>query len=329
MTTGGDKTARVWDVATGRQLMTLVGHASPVSIVATLPDNGRAVTAGSDGTIRLWDLTTGEELRQYAGHATNLEIAGGKLDDLVNQMRSATIADRRAGVKAHEIDDSLADYRRSLLRPATPLALAVDPCGARFVTGSQDRTARIWDTATGKELLQLVGHTRAVWDARFLPDGQRVITAGADRTIRVWDANTGRQLGSLATPSVVHRLRLSADGRSVVCGCEDQLLWLEVGDGERRGRDDSGGPIRARVGGGGRGRQDHRRRGDADHTQATENGLPDRPGGIRARRPGGGCRSRRDPAGLGPRPGQGPVRVSRGARKGRPPSSSRRTVDTW
>ena len=150
----------------------------------------------------------------------------------------ATIADRGAGVKAHEIDDSLADYRRYLLRPATPLALAVDPCGARLVTGSQDRTARIWDTATGKELLRLVGHTRAVWDARFLPDGQRVITAGADRTIRVWDANTGRQLGSLPTPSVVHRLRLSADGRSVVCGCEDRLLWLEVGDGERRGGND-------------------------------------------------------------------------------------------
>ena len=153
-------------------------------------------------------------------------------------MRSALIADRGAGAAAREIDDSLADYRRYLLRPATPLALAVDPCGARLVTCSQDRTARIWDTATGKELLQLVGHTRAVWDARFLPDGQRVITAGADNTVRIWDANTGRQLGSLATPSVVYRLRLSADGRSVVCGCEDQLLWLEIGEGERRGQDD-------------------------------------------------------------------------------------------
>ena len=46
VTTGGDKTARVWDVDTGRQLRTLVGHASPVSIVATLPDNGRTAPSG-------------------------------------------------------------------------------------------------------------------------------------------------------------------------------------------------------------------------------------------------------------------------------------------
>ena len=60
------------------------------------------------------------------------------------------------------------------------------PDGRRVVTASLDKTARIWDPATGRELFKLAGHENAVLSAAFSPDGSRVVTARSDTTARVW-----------------------------------------------------------------------------------------------------------------------------------------------
>ena len=59
------------------------------------------------------------------------------------------------------------------------------PDGRRIVTASLDRTARVWNTASGQLLATLQGHTDAVGSAEFSPDGQRIVTASADKTARV------------------------------------------------------------------------------------------------------------------------------------------------
>jgi WD40 repeat protein len=56
------------------------------------------------------------------------------------------------------------------------------------VTASLDKTARIWDTASGKELAVLRGHQGMVLSAAFSPDGTRIVTASWDGTARVWDS---------------------------------------------------------------------------------------------------------------------------------------------
>lgn len=53
---------------------------------------------------------------------------------------------------------------------------AFNPSVPMAVTASSDRTARLWDVATGKELAKLEGHDAEVWSAAFSPDGSRVIT---------------------------------------------------------------------------------------------------------------------------------------------------------
>ena len=54
---------------------------------------------------------------------------------------------------------------------------AFSPDGSRIVTASWDKTARIWDAATGKEIAVLRGHEGAVCSAAFSPDGSRIVTA--------------------------------------------------------------------------------------------------------------------------------------------------------
>jgi WD40 repeat protein len=64
-----DSTAKLWDVATGKELRTFGGHSHDVLSVAFSPDGRYVVTGNGDKTARLWDPATGKELRTFAGHS--------------------------------------------------------------------------------------------------------------------------------------------------------------------------------------------------------------------------------------------------------------------
>src|SRR5271157_5366921 len=70
------------------------------------------------------------------------------------------------------------------------------PDGARILTASADRTARLWDGGSGK-LLATLQHEGPVSSAVFSPDGARILTASADRTARLWDGGSGKLLATL------------------------------------------------------------------------------------------------------------------------------------
>jgi WD domain, G-beta repeat len=57
------------------------------------------------------------------------------------------------------------------------------------VTASADKTARIWDAASGRELMTLSGHAEALTSAAFGADGKHVVTASQDKTVRIWDVS--------------------------------------------------------------------------------------------------------------------------------------------
>jgi WD40 repeat protein len=71
----------------------------------------------------------------------------------------------------------------------------------RILTASN--TARVWEPASGKPIIELAGHEAAVNSAAFSPDGMRIVTASADKTARVWDVFPDTQALVSAAKAVV------------------------------------------------------------------------------------------------------------------------------
>ena len=64
-------------------------------------------------------------------------------------------------------------------------SVAFSPDGQRIVSGSADKTVKIWNANSGKELHTLTGHDNAVGTVAFSPDGQRIVSGRADKTVKI------------------------------------------------------------------------------------------------------------------------------------------------
>jgi len=106
--------------------------------------------------------------------------------------------------------------------------VAFSPNGQRIVTGSEDHTAKVWEAASGRELLTLKEHSDGIWCVAFSPDGQRIVTGGDDQTAKVWEAVSGREVLTLKGHSdAINSAPFSPDGQRIVTASDDQTakIW--------------------------------------------------------------------------------------------------------
>jgi eukaryotic-like serine/threonine-protein kinase len=111
---------------------------------------------------------------------------------------------------------------------ARVFAAAYAPDGARIVSASADKTARVWDAETGAQLGVLSGHEDRVFAAAWSPDGSRIATGSHDKTARIWDARTRSPLLLLAGHTDrVDSVAYSPDGAHIVTASWDHTarIW--------------------------------------------------------------------------------------------------------
>jgi WD40 repeat protein len=144
--------------------------------------------------------------------AHSLETAPPEADDLQRAIRT-----NLAGWGA-----LLRPLRASLPAPSEILALAYSPNGQLFVTATEDGTAQLWDTATGKPLGRPLKHRDKIPAVAFSPDGTTVLTGSWDGTACLWDVATGKVIPLLHSIPV-WAVAFSPDGTKVLTGGAELL----------------------------------------------------------------------------------------------------------
>ena len=122
------------------------------------------------------------------------------------------------------------------------LAVAFSPEGRTVLTGSEDKTAKLWNIKTGEELQTFKSHTSVVNAVAFSPDGQTVLTGSGDGTAKLWDIGTGNELRTFKCDVTknwenwgvgVWAVAFSPDGRTVLTGDNNGRIKLwDIGTGD-------------------------------------------------------------------------------------------------
>src|SRR5262249_44324474 len=146
-----DHTARLWSTPEGKPKGAIMRHPSPGRGAVFSPNGTMIVTSFGNYMAQCWDADTGKPLAVPMSH---LGLGQG-------------------------------------VAPEPParvyLSVAVSPDGTKVLTGGDDGTARVWEAATGKLLIDPLRHPDWIADLAFSPDGQSILTACGDGYARLWD----------------------------------------------------------------------------------------------------------------------------------------------
>jgi WD40 repeat protein len=217
VTASSDKTAHIWDAATGKEMAVLRGHEEFVIFAAFSLDGSRIVTTSPDKTARIWDAATAKEIAVLRGHERILWSAAFSPD-------GSRIVTASYDGTARIWDVATAKQIAVLPGPQVAVwSAAFSPDGSRIVTAlGEDNTARIFNAATTDEVAVLSGHEAFVKFAAFSSDGSRIVTASWDKTARIWDATTAKEIAVLrGHGGAVVFAAFSLNGSRIVTGSED------------------------------------------------------------------------------------------------------------
>ena len=280
-----DKTAILWDAATGKKLQTFE-HAWMVLSVLLSADGKQVVTGYRLRETIVWDAATGKKLEHLIGtreHRT-ARSADGKYELTASNATAILCETTRGrqiqtfkghdvginclaispdGTKVFTVDAdpvSLAYYvivweaasgkKRltfQVLPPQAPrrekstwvICMAVSIDGDQILTGCEDGTTTLWDTATGKLVHNFQGHTKQVTEVALSAYGQFAWSASDDGTARLWDIKSGKEVKPLVIPDTkssrervnvepadeVDRAGMTAFATQCPCGRPGNLSW--------------------------------------------------------------------------------------------------------
>ena len=217
---GHDKTVRLWEVATGKELKRFEGHSGVIAAVALSPDGRFAVSGATDKTV-LWDIKTGKEVRRLEGDigwVVALAVSADSKQILTgSQDRTMCLFNAATGKEVRKFEGHTMPVQ----------AVAFSPDGKTVASGSWDQTIRLWNMATGKELRKLEGHTLHVHGVAYSPDGKRLLSGSLDKTLRLWDVESGKSLRTFeGHTDRINCVAYSPDGHRALSASNDQTVRL-------------------------------------------------------------------------------------------------------
>ena len=180
----GDRTIKIWDLATGSLRLTLTGHISTVRGLAVSPRHPYLFSCGEDKMVKCWDLETNKVIRHYHGHLSGVYTLAlhPTLDVLVTGGRDgvARVWDMRTRSNIHVLSGHTQTVSDLVCQEADP----------QVITSSLDSTVRMWDLAAGKTMGVLTHHKKGVRALATHPE-EFTFATGSTGSIKQWKCPEG------------------------------------------------------------------------------------------------------------------------------------------
>jgi mono/diheme cytochrome c family protein len=211
-TGGADRTVRLWEAATGKELKRFDGHTDEIYAVAVSRDAKRVVSAGRDRKVRAWDGERGNALHVLEEHSAPVRAVAISPDGsfIFSGADDGTIA-------FWNLDKGTKPFATWKAHAGAVTTLAVSPGGFPFLSGGRDGMVHFWSLRLSADVsLRHGGEVHAV---AFSPDGKLALSGGNDRAVRLWDVETGEQKKRFTGhENTVIRVGFTSDGRHVLSG---------------------------------------------------------------------------------------------------------------
>jgi WD40 repeat protein len=204
------------------ELRTFAGHTAGVVKVAFSPDGRRGLSASSNGDIYIWDIETGQSLKRIVGKGDISAVA------FSSDGRQALFYQGELRLLDLEGDRQASRFEASIWVDA----VAFRPNSRAALYGRSDKTIRLLDTESGRELARLDGHQGQVEYIACSPDGRHAISGrfdadDADDTVLVWDLQApSKPRRPKCKMSMASSAAFSADGQRVATGTFDCSVYL-------------------------------------------------------------------------------------------------------
>lgn len=221
--------ALVWDVVTGRQLMTLGDDFDTVLAADISPDQTQVALGGPSRIVKIWSTKTGELLHKIKKHTDWVTAVAFS----PNGQMLAT-ADRNGGISIWD-PDSAQELFTLAGHKAAVTALSWRGDSRILASAGEDGAVKTWEMDEGKQVKSWTAHGPGAMCVCY-DHADRLVTCGRDNAVRIWDG-TGKKLRELEKAcDLPVRVAFSADGQRVfACDFDGNVIAWSAGDGKRLG----------------------------------------------------------------------------------------------
>ena len=222
---GDDRSVRVWELASKKQLRSFQGHLTRVTAVAARGDGLQVASGSDDGAIRLWDLNATDEHRALTEATDSLWAVAFSPD---GKRVAAAGADRT--IRVYQTDSG--KLEAALTGARSPItSLAFFPDSNRLVAAGGDRVVVLWDVAKQKAIKEFTGHESAILSVAVSDDSKLIVSGGAvgDRTVRGFRPDEEKAAWTYTARSAVCAVAIRKGGKQVAVGLADgSLVALDI-----------------------------------------------------------------------------------------------------
>jgi hypothetical protein len=209
--------------------------AVPITAAAFSPDGKRVAVSGFHEVI-FWKTADGSLDRRLRGLAERVHAITYSGDG--KWLATASGDPGQYGLArlwAVEPDGGAKPARDLAESQDAVFAAAFSPDGKKLATAGADRVIRVFETETGKLLVQIEDHADWIFDIAFSPDGKRLASASRDKTSKVFDVEKKESLVTFTGHGQpVYTVAFTPDGKAVTTGGEDGVIRVWTTDGEAK-----------------------------------------------------------------------------------------------